>query len=237
LWDRGILTADDVGYALRWGDEQALARLLEDIIRRRGIGAALAEGTYRAAVRFGEAKRTNILNYVVQVKGIGVRAHGIQSRQDSISDPIGYAVSTQGGDHSSAGGLPAKTYARELRSIFHDSATTCLFASFVEFDRLIDHADAITGSGLTPQTWFEEVGSRILHLQRLLLLLGGPDVFWDPRHDDDNPPRFYEVLRRGPAAGSAVSREQSVRDVHATSRRWGSIHWAFSKTTCSTASV
>ncbi len=213
LYARGILTRDDIGYALSWGDEAAFARLMAQIVHRQGIGAALAEGTYRAAVAIGEAKRADLLPYAVQVKGIGVGAHGIRSRQDFISDPIGYAVSTQGGDHTSTGGLPARTYSRELRSLFHDSAAICLFAARSEFDRLIDFADAITGFGLTPQAWFEEIGPRILQLQRLLLLLGGPDVFWDPRRDDDNPPRFYEPLPSGPAAGRAASRDQTARDV------------------------
>ena len=221
LCERGLLTRDDVGYRLSWGDEAAFARLLGDIVHRRGLGAVLAEGTYRAARRLGETKEVDLLRYAVQVKGIGVGAHGIRSRKDFISDPIGYAVSTQGGDHTSTGGLPAKTYARELRSIFHDSATVCLFAAREEFDRLVGFADAITGFGLTPQMWFETIGPRILHLQRTLLLLGGPDVFWDPRRNDDNPPRFYEPLPSGPAAGMAASRDDTVRDVRRYYREMG----------------
>jgi len=221
LFERGILTKADLGQTLAWGDELAFADLLEAIVDRRGIGDLLAEGTYRAARDLGRAKGVDLLRYAVQVKGIGVGAHGIRSRKDFISDPIGYAVSTQGGDHTSTGGLPAKTHARELRSIFLDSATVCLFAARVEFDRLVDFADAITGFRLTPQGWFERIAPRILHLQRTLLLLGGPDAFWDPRRDDDNPPRFYEPLSVGPAAGMAASRDDTARDVRRYYREIG----------------
>ena len=48
-------------------------------------------------------------------------------------------------------------------------------------------------------------------LQRALLLLGGPDVFWDPDADDDNPPRFYEPLPSGPFKGATTDREQVKR--------------------------
>lgn len=39
-----------------------------------------------------------------------------------------------------------------------------------------------------------------------MLLIGGPDVFWDPENDD-NPPRFYEPLPSGPYKGRTTDRE------------------------------
>ncbi len=213
LYQRGILTSEDLGGPLEWSDTDAFARLMKVIVNGDGIGAVLARGTYRAAVDIGQEKGVDVFPYAVQSKGIAIGAHGIRSDRDFISDPIGYAVSTQGGDHTSTSGLPAKTYARELRSIFNDSATICMFASSAGFEDLFEFLDAITGHGLTTKDWFEEVGPRILHLQRLLLLLGGPDVHWDPRRDDDNPRRFYEPLPTGPAAGMAPSREDVARDV------------------------
>jgi aldehyde:ferredoxin oxidoreductase len=213
LYQRAVLTADDLGLPLEWGDAEAFGRLMHAIAEKRGIGAVLAQGTYRAAIEIGREKGIDVLPYAVQSKGIAIGAHGIRSDRDFISDPIGYAVSTQGGDHTSTSGLPAKEYARELRSIFHDSATTCTFASSAGFDVLLEFLNALTGFGLTKTDWFEEIGPRILHLQRLLLLLGGPDVHWDPRRDDDNPPRFYEPLRAGPAAGMAPTRDEIAQQV------------------------
>jgi len=49
---------------------------------------------------------------------------------------------------------------------------------------------------------------RVIHLQRILLLLGGPDLFWDPRIHDENPPRFYEPLPSGPYKGKCADRSE-----------------------------
>jgi len=43
-------------------------------------------------------------------------------------------------------------------------------------------------------------------MQRALLLLGGPDLKWNPKIHDDNPPRFYEPLPSGPYTGKKVDR-------------------------------
>ena len=39
------------------------------------------------------------------------------------------------------------------------------------------------------------------------LVLGGPDIVWDPVKDDDNPPRFYTPLPTGPKTGASVDRK------------------------------
>jgi len=46
---------------------------------------------------------------------------------------------------------------------------------------------------------------RIVTLQRALLLLGEPDVTWEPVKDDDNPPRFYKPLPSGPWKGQTTA--------------------------------
>jgi len=43
---------------------------------------------------------------------------------------------------------------------------------------------------------------------RVLLLLGGPDIFWNPEKDDDNPPRFYEPLPTGPYKGKTTNKNR-----------------------------
>ena len=41
-----------------------------------------------------------------------------------------------------------------------------------------------------------------------MLLLGGPDVQWKPKLDDDNPPRFWEPLPSGPYKGKTLDRTE-----------------------------
>ncbi len=206
LYQRGILTDEDIGFRLEWGDERAFARLLELIVEKKDIGEVLAEGTYRAAKRISEMKGVDALKYAVHVKGIGVGAHGIRSDLDYTKD-ISYTVSVQGGDHTATAGLPAKGYEGELVNAFYDSAVICMFTTKPGFERIIEFGNALTGFDLTPEGWFNGTGLRILHLQRILLLLGGPDAYWTPE-DDENPPRFYEPLPSGPVKGKAPSREE-----------------------------
>ncbi|NJE62147.1 aldehyde ferredoxin oxidoreductase C-terminal domain-containing protein [Thermococcus sp. 21S7] len=207
LYQRGILTEEDIGFKLEWGDEKTFAKLLELIVAREGIGEILAEGTYRAARRISEMKGVDAMRYAVHVKGIGVGAHGIRSDLDYTRD-ISYAVSVQGGDHTSTAALPARSYEGELVNAFYDSAVICMFTTRPGFERILEFGNAVTGFELTPEKWFNETGLRIIHLQRILLLLGGPDVHWDPRKDDDNPPRFYEPLPTGPVKGRAPTKEE-----------------------------
>lgn len=97
------------------GDFNSLKRLLEDIAYRRGIGGILAEGTYRAALKIAGLKNLypgELLRYTVQVKGVGIDAHGIRSGKD-YPQPIAYAGSVQGGDHTSVAGLPVDSESSE----------------------------------------------------------------------------------------------------------------------------
>ena len=64
----------------------------------------------------------------------------------------------------------------------------------------------VTGWELSQEDWINVNGRRIVHIQRAAILLGGPDVIWDPDIDDDNPPRWYEPLPSGPFEGSAPDR-------------------------------
>lgn len=211
LFERGILTVDDIGYELRWGDFNCAKKLIEDIAYRRGIGDLLAEGTYRAAVKIKELKRVDVLKYAVQVKGVAIGAHGIRSKKD-YPQPIAYAASVQGGDHTSVAGLPKNSRESEVWKVFFDSAVVCMFTGFaVDENTIIEYLNTITGWTITQEELYNEIGPRILSLQRILLLLGGPDVYWDPRVHDDNPPRFYEPLPTGPYKGSTIQKEEVVK--------------------------
>ena len=92
-------------------------------------------------------------------------------------------------------------------SLFADSGVFCSFAyNGVPQDLVIDFAKAITGFPITLESWRRVTGPRIITLQKVLLLLGGPDVTWEPLKDDDNPPRFYEPLPNGPYKGKTTDK-------------------------------
>ena len=208
LYERGILSKEELGgLDLKWGNTEAFAKLMEMIAYREGIGDILAEGTYRAALKLSKIKGEDLTKYAITVKGVAVGAHGVRSRLD-FTNPISYAVSVEGGDHTSTADLPAKGETGELFATFIDSAVICMFTARIGFANLIEFTNIITGFNWTPEKWMNEIGLRIIHLQRALLLLGGPDIFWNPMKDDDNPLRFYEPLPSGPFKGQTITREE-----------------------------
>jgi aldehyde:ferredoxin oxidoreductase len=207
LYQRGILTREDLnGIELEWGNPEAFEALMDLVVNRQGIGDILAQGVYRAAKMIGEVKGVDLMQYVVQEKGMAIGAHGIRSEKDFISHLIGYACSTQGGDHGSQARFPPLE-GGELAAILHDSAVYCTFANSVDDDEVFRFYTAITGVKLTAEDWYRNKALRILQIQRAMLLLGGPDVTWRPKIDDDNPPRFWEPIPSGPFKGKALDRD------------------------------
>lgn len=206
LYQRGILTKENLeGLELKWGNTEAFAALVKKIAFRTGIGNVLAEGTYRAALKLGKMKKKNLLPYAVQSKGVSIGAHGIRSGKD-FPEIISYACGVQCGDHTSLTGLPLERNS-ELMETFNDSGVFCSFNSFAGSTKVrFDFYSAVTGVKLTRKEWCRNKALKTLQLQRTLLLLGGPDATWNPRVDDDNPPRFYEPLPAGPEKGKTADR-------------------------------
>ncbi len=205
LYQRKILTKKDIGFELNWGDADAFGKLAWMICKREGIGDVLAEGTYRAAKKIAEMKGKKpeeLLKYAVHVKAIEIGAHGTRSDEDYVHD-ISYAGNVQGGDHTS---VAVDGYSDMSDAVFADCGVFCDFCR-TNRELEFDFAKAVTGFPITVESWRKETGPRIVTLQRALLLLGGPDLKWEPLKDDDNPPRFYEPLPEGPFKGKTTDRK------------------------------
>ncbi|MEM2904514.1 MAG: aldehyde ferredoxin oxidoreductase C-terminal domain-containing protein [Candidatus Bathyarchaeia archaeon] len=204
LYQRGILTKDDLGFELKWGDAEAFGRLAKMVARREGIGDILAEGSYRAALKLGKMKGVDLLPYVVHEKGMAIGAHGIRSGLDYPS-VIAYACSVQAADHTSVASAP-DVAPGDLLWGFCDSAVVCAFNTPADPDVLWQFLRAVTGWDATKDEWNNVMGRRMLHIQRAALLIGGPDHTWKPDVDDENPPRFYEPLPSGPLRGKTTDK-------------------------------
>ena len=207
LYQRGILKEADFGFKPVWGDAESMDKLAWLMAKREKIGDVLAEGTYRAAIKIAKMKKMKpeeLLKYAVHVKGIEIGAHGTRSDMDYTHD-IAYAASVQGGDHTSTA---VDGYSDMSGAVFTDSAVFCNFCYYgVPQSLVFDFAKAITGFPITLESWRKVTGPRIVTLQKVLMLLGGPDVTWEPVKDDDNPPRFYEPLPTGPYKGKTTDRK------------------------------
>ncbi len=214
LYQNGILSIEDLdGINLKWGNTDAFAALAKKIAFREGVGNTLAEGALRAAQKLGKLKGKNLTDYAIQAKGVSIGAHGVRSGR-SFSRAIGYACSVQGGDHSSQTDLPLDGWGSEIWTIFNDSAVLCVFSTFgFSTDSKFAFYNAVTGQDLNRKKWLSGGGIKTLQIQRALLLLGGPDLKWNPGVDDDVPKRFYEPLPSGPYKGKAADPDSTKRKV------------------------
>ncbi|WP_432665475.1 aldehyde ferredoxin oxidoreductase family protein [Wukongibacter baidiensis] len=92
LYQRGILTEEQIGFSLHWGDEEASFKLLELIMRREGIGDILAEGTKRAGEKISGADY-----YAMHVKGLEIPMADARGRWSTWT--FGNLTNIRGGDH------------------------------------------------------------------------------------------------------------------------------------------
>ncbi len=94
--ERGLLDAP----WLMFGDAAALARAIEEIAARDGLGDAMAEGSRRLAGHVGGGS----IDFAPQVKGLeipGYEPRGLQTMA------LGFAVGTRGADHNRSGAYEA----------------------------------------------------------------------------------------------------------------------------------
>jgi aldehyde:ferredoxin oxidoreductase len=139
-YEHGILTLDDTGLELRFGDGGVVVALAEKIARREGVGALLADGVMRAAAKLGDGAEA----FAVHAGGQEIPAHDPRCYP---SLALVYRMDATPGRHSRAGrgwidgvglGEPvADKYQydhigaahRQAASMFHvmSSVGTCLF--------------------------------------------------------------------------------------------------------------
>jgi aldehyde:ferredoxin oxidoreductase len=94
-FEEGVLTTEDTGgIELRYGDAEAMIKILEMTLKREGFGDILAEGSEKAADRLGKGHQ-----YLLTVKGQELPAH-----MPHVKRSLGviYAVNPFGADHQSS---------------------------------------------------------------------------------------------------------------------------------------
>ncbi|MEN6350108.1 MAG: aldehyde ferredoxin oxidoreductase family protein [Syntrophomonas sp.] len=92
LFQKGIITREDVGFELNFGDDDAIFQLLQNIVERKGLGDILAEGTKRAAQHFEGAEK-----YAMHIKGLDIPMIDPRGRWSTWT--LGMLTNIRGGDH------------------------------------------------------------------------------------------------------------------------------------------
>lgn len=221
LYEKGIITEEDVGFELNWGDAEAMIRLIEMMAHREGFGEILADGSQAAAEKLGK----DAIKYAIQVKGLELPAY---DPRGAHGIGLNYATSNRGAAHvngytiaAEIVGAPLKvdpfdagpekvglTIAFQNLTAAVDSIGICLFTTFsVGAEEFAPMVSAMTGWKDFTAEEFVQTGERIYALERLFLQREGFSS-----KDDTLPERLTdEEMPEGPAKGKTMPLEQMLK--------------------------
>jgi aldehyde:ferredoxin oxidoreductase len=222
-FENGLITEKDTdGIELRFGNADAMLKMVEMIAKREGIGDLLAEGVMRAAEKIGKGAS----EFAMHVKGQEFPMHEPRYK---LGMGMGYTISPTGADHMQSihdggsgrhpggllrlgvlNGLPANdlspgkvrmfVYQQHWNSL-RNCAGLCVFLPY-SFNQVPEIVQAITAWDVT--NWeLMKVGERGTTMARAFNVREG-----FTRADDAFPKRMHEAFTSGPLEGVAVGEER-----------------------------
>lgn len=233
-FERGWLTAQEIGSPARWGDGEFLVKLVGEIGRREGFGARFDGGIRPAAASIGAAASET----AVEVRGLDLPAHDPRLY---YSLALTYATSPRGAchlhgfSHCGEGGtlIPelgmteaplrfAMAGKAEHAALFQDYANTlellviCMYMHLngMTMTDTVGLMEAITGHAWTPAELFQ-AGERTFTLQRLMNLRDGRGA-----SEDRLPRRMFEPATEGARAGKAPADFAEALQAYYRVRGW-----------------
>jgi aldehyde:ferredoxin oxidoreductase len=228
-FEKGIITEEDLGFSLHWGDVEAAERFLKLVAAREGIGAVFAQGTKRAAETLGQES----IRFANQAKGMEFSGYDTRWYPSQL---LSFCTADIGAHHNRSwaitvdmelgrdvyeGKAPVVIYLQHIRPLF-DALSICrLF--WGELDVMPEeNAEAlrkVTGWDVSLDDLLL-ISERIWNLNRAHFLLrnGGPG-----RNHDRAPLRHLEEpVPDGPAKGSFTPLEafEKMLDEYYYHRGW-----------------
>jgi aldehyde:ferredoxin oxidoreductase len=237
-YENGLFTKEDTnGIDLRFGNAEAMVKLVDLIAKREGFGDLLAEGCKRLAEKIGK----EAINFAIHVKGQEVPMHEPRLKRGL---GIGYALSPTGADHQHnlhdiwtaiARGIerfkpfgiiepvpledlgPKKV--KLLRYTLNwqhmkDCLHMCHFLPWTSKE-LVNIVHAVTGWE-TSVLELNKVGERAINLTRVFNIREG-----FTSKDDTLPERFYHPHTSGALSKTAVDRDALQKAVQTYYRMVG----------------
>jgi aldehyde:ferredoxin oxidoreductase len=237
LFEKGLLTLKETdGIDLRFGNDEAMMKVLRKIAFREGIGDLLADGSLAAAKKIGKGTE----KYAIQVKGLELPAYDVRGAK---AHGLNYATSYTGADHcrgyafQEIFGIPIPwqvdrfaiegkgkltKWNQDIRAVTCDCAPMCGFlldmaVPAIACQNTAALMTAITGMPFTPEE-VEKVGERLNNLAKAFNIREG-----FTRADDTLPERLMtEPLTAGASKGQMISREDldTMLDEYYAERGW-----------------
>jgi aldehyde:ferredoxin oxidoreductase len=210
LFERGHLPEADVGFPLRFGDAEAVVRMIDMMGRGEGFGRLVAEGGYRVAEQYGHPEL---------FIGSKKQAFAAYDPRGAVGMGLAYATSNRGACHLRGYMVSVEHFGSPVRlnpfttaekatwlcrlqnqTAFTDASGICLFAAMALTPELLG---GMVGEALGRRIDGDlavEVGERIWNLERVFNLRAGFS-----KRDDALPPRMLtEPLTEGMSRGHVV---------------------------------
>ncbi|MBW2439986.1 MAG: aldehyde ferredoxin oxidoreductase family protein [Deltaproteobacteria bacterium] len=223
LYEQGVLTKDQVGIELNWGDGRAVVDLVQKIVDQEGIGVLLSKGVLAMARELGRDE-----GEAAQVKGLEMPMHEGRAFHGLA---VSYATGPRGACHlkgpyydvdlgnmvleymilpsdrlvSAGKGEPAAKF-QSFKDLF-DALTLCKFAP-LQVPQLCDMLNALTGWNFGPEELLA-AGDRSINIKRAV-----SNRFGLTRDHDILPKICLDALDEGTTAGVAPDMEVMLREYY-----------------------
>jgi len=223
-FEKGLITEKEIGFSLKFGDDEAMLKFVELLGRREGIGELFSNGVASAAEEIGKGSGY----FAIHVKGMELPAYDPRGVQGM---GLAYATSDRGGCHLRAFSVGAEVlspagkmdplgtdkkaeFIKNNQDLFAviDSSGLCLFAASsmsLEFIvKLMEAATGIKDFGSTEEVM--KIGERVYNQTRMFNVREGAD-----RRLDTLPGRLLsEAMPDGPAQGHVVQLEPMLNEYY-----------------------
>ncbi|HVP27226.1 MAG TPA: aldehyde ferredoxin oxidoreductase family protein [Candidatus Bathyarchaeia archaeon] len=231
-YESGILSQNDFGgLDPKFGNSEALVKLVELMGKREGIGNVLTDGVKFAAEKIGKGSDKLALH----IKGVEVTGYDLRCLKTAA---LGFAVSFRGADHNRHGAYAFDVkgkvnrliaekgrgkMVKDMEDVYNliDSFIVCKFSRGTYYKELDDMAKLytlVTGFEMTPQL-LKLAGERIQNAARLYNVREGLS-----RKDDGLPYKVMHepIVDEGPSKGAFVSQAELdlLLDDYYESRGW-----------------
>ncbi|MEM2150316.1 MAG: aldehyde ferredoxin oxidoreductase family protein [Candidatus Bathyarchaeia archaeon] len=229
LYEKGKITREELdGVEAKWGDANALIKIVEKIAKGEGCGKFLQLGVRRISEKYPDSRR-----YAMEVKGLEMPGYEPRAAQGM---GLCYAISERGACHLRAytagtelcghmGGIDPLSYDkikvlhaidRQDEKAVVDSSVLCFFTLFgLRLKEIYQMMTACTGFDYKSEMELKKVGERIITLARLFNVREG-----FKKSDDTLPERsLKEPLYEGPAKGMVVHLEVMLEEYY-RARGW-----------------
>jgi aldehyde:ferredoxin oxidoreductase len=201
-YEKGILTEEEIGFTLNFGDGDAAIKIIKMIAAKEGIGETLSKGVKKAANEIGNGSEA----FAVHVKGLETAAWDPRGRKGM---GLSYATAAVGSSHlrgwpdttdppiESGLDMVESMIQSRAEKILKDSLVICHFTFRLPltYPQIISLYNAATGVNYN-ESDVSLFAQRVETLSRLFNIREGAS-----RKDDQLPPRFWEPQTHGPRKG------------------------------------